>query len=298
MKMILVCIYAVRMDLTESSAPAATLSDSPPACHLLNELRSLNDRLQRSDLRPSAETDAAFGRLVELCTSADERTAAEVLARPDTTELLHSLRRISAEGETRLEQHWAGELVEAADPWEVLHRFPYLDNYRDLVRVERAAAAAVGSGEPRTVAFLGAGPLPLTGLVHAHDHGTRVINVDCDERACILAAGATQELGLSDRVSTVHADAAAAAQRDDVATADVVVLAALVGEDSSGKLPVLDVLARCLHPGTTLLVRSAHRMRAALYPVVTADELHGFRPLLEVHPRNDVVNSVLVARPR
>ncbi|MHA6799997.1 nicotianamine synthase family protein [Bounagaea algeriensis] len=286
------------MDLPESSAPAATLPEPASACHLLDELRSLNDRLQRSDLRPSAETDATFGRLVELCTSTDERTAGEVLARPGITELLRSLRRISADGETLLEQHWAGELVESTDPWAVLHRFPYLDNYRDLVRVERAAAAAAGAGNPRTVAFLGAGPLPLTGLVHAHDHGTRVVNVDCDERACTLAAGTTRALGLSDRVSTVHADAAAAAQRGDVATADVVVLAALVGEDSSGKSPVLDVLARRLHPGTTLLVRSAHRMRAALYPVVSVDELHGFRPLLEVHPCNDVVNSVLVARPR
>ncbi|GAB2743070.1 hypothetical protein GCM10027174_15880 [Salinifilum aidingensis] len=285
------------MDLPEPAAPTASLPTFPHAADLLDELRRLNDRLQQIDLRPSAETDALFGRLVELCTSADERTAGEVLSRPDSTALLRSLRRLSAEGETRLEQHWARELLGAAAPWAVLNRFPYLDNYHDLVRVERAAAAAVGAGEPRSVAFLGAGPLPLTGLVHAHQHGARVVHVDCDEGACTLAAGVARALGLSDRVGTVHADAVAAAQRDDVANADVVVLAALVGEDGSGKRSVLDALARRLHPRTTLQVRSAHRMRAALYPVISADELHGFRPLLEVHPCNEVVNSVLVARP-
>lgn len=238
-----------------------------------------------------------FGRLVELCTSAGDGTARDVLARRESTELVRSLREVSSRGETQLEQHWAKEVASAEDAWAALHRFPYLDNYRDLVRVELAALTAIGAPAPPSVAVLGAGPLPLTGLVLAHDHGARVINVDCDAQACAMGAEVTSALSLSHLVRTVHADAADAGFHAEVAGADLVVLAALVGEDNAGKRAVLEALARTLHPQTTLLVRSAHSMRTALYPQISADELHGFRPLLEVHPWNDVVNSVLVARP-
>ncbi|MBE9373718.1 nicotianamine synthase [Saccharopolyspora sp. HNM0983] len=285
------------MDHFESPATTAPPLSSPEAARLLDELHALNEQLLGADLRPSAETNAVFGRLVELCISAEQEVAGDVLAHPDAPALLDSLRRLSAEGETLLEEHWAGALAEADDAWTVLNHFPYLGNYRDLVRLERAAAAAGGVDDLGTVAFLGAGPLPLTGLVLAHEHGVRVVNVDRDENACALAAAATEALGLSDRVSTVQADAAEAARREDVAGADVVALAALVGADHAEKRPVLDALAARLHRRTRLLLRTAHRMRTALYPAISADELHGFRPLLELHPHNEVVNSVLVAQP-
>lgn len=285
------------MDPFESSAATVPPLDLSTAARLLDELHRLNAQLLRSDLRPSAETNAVFGRLVDLCVSVEEAVAVDVLAHPDAPELLRSLRTLSAAGETLLEQHWAGELARARDAWTVLNHFPYLGNYRELVRLERAAAIAGGVDELGTVAFLGAGPLPLTGLVLAHEYGVGVANVDCDGHACELAASATEALGLSDRVSTVHTDAAEAARREDVGSADVVVLAALVGADNAEKQPILDALAGRLHRRTRLLIRTAHRMRTALYPAVSLDELRGFRPLLELHPHSDVINSVLVVQP-
>lgn len=285
------------MDHRESPATTAPPLDPTAASRLLDELHRLNAHLLRLDLRPCAETNAAFGRLVEQCLSVDEAVAGEVLNHPDAPALLRSLRALSAEGETLLEQHWAGELTAADDAWTVLNHFPYLGNYRDLVRLERAAATAGGVDELGTVAFLGAGPLPLTGLVLAHEYGAQVVNVDRDENACALAASVTEALGLSDRVSTVHADAAESARREDVAGADVVVLAALVGADNATKGPILDALAGRLHRRTRLLIRTAHRMRTALYPAISPDELREFRPVLELHPHGDVVNSVLVAQP-
>ncbi len=260
-------------------------------------LHQLSTRLGSSDLRPSPGTNATFGRLVQLCTSAGGRTAREVFASPGATDLLHSLRKVSARGETQLERYWASEVARAEDAWTALARFPYLDNYRDLVRVELAAAAAGGHSDPRSVAVLGAGPLPLTGLLLAHDHGAQVVNVDRDAEACALGSTVTSALSLSDHVRTIQADAADAGSLAEIAEADLVVLAALVGEDGAGKRSVLDALARALSPETTLLVRSAHGMRTALYPQTCPDDLHGFRLLLEVRPWGEVVNSVLVARP-
>lgn len=285
------------MYLSDSLPHATRPSLAATPFHLLSELDRLNNRLSAADLRPSPETNAAFERLVELCTSAGDRMSQEVLAHPQSAALLRSLRGVSARGETQLERHWATTVTEADDAWAALHRFPYLDNYRNLVRVELGAASAAGATPPRTVVVLGAGPLPLTGLVLAHEHDAHVINVDCDGEACALGAEVAAALSLSDAVRTVHADAADAARLDEIAAADLVVLAALVGDDSASKRRVLDSLSRSLSPRATLLVRSAHRMRTALYPSISPDDLHGFRPLLEVHPCDDVVNSVLVARP-
>lgn len=290
-------MYRHRVSLSESLPRPASASDSPSARALLRELRLLNEQLTTADLRPSPETNAAFSRLVELCATADEQTARDVLAHSGSAELVSSLREVSARGETCLEQHWAHEVTSSGDAWSELKRFPYLENYRDLVRVELAAASAVGHQAPRSVVVLGSGPLPLTGLLLAHGHGAQVVNVDCDAEACALGAEVASALSLSDRVRTIHADAAEAGNLDEVAEADLVVLAALVGQASTAKRPVLESLARTLRPEATLLVRSADRLRTALYPRISPDELHGFRPLLEVHPWDEVVNSVLVAQP-
>lgn len=271
---------------------------TPTSSELSSELHRLNEVLVGLDPRPSPETNTTFERLVRLCTSVDEHTARQVLATPRIGGLLRSLREVSARGETELERHWATEVSRAEDPWATLRSFPYLDNYRDLVRVELGASAAAGAPGPRSVAVLGAGPLPLTGLLLAHDHRVQVVNVDCSAHACSLGADVTTALSLSDRVSTVWAEAAQAAHLEEVENADLVVLAALVGEDGAGKRPTLRALARVMRPHATLLVRSAHHLRTALYPRVSPDDLDGFRPLLEVNPCDEVVNSVLVARPQ
>ncbi|TCP55028.1 nicotianamine synthase [Tamaricihabitans halophyticus] len=271
--------------------------ESCPSSVLLTELSRLHAQLAATDLRPSPTTDAAFGRLVELCVRAGERDAREVLADPRSAELVPALRAVSARGETLLEHHWAERVLAADDAWTALRQFPYLDNYRELVRMELAAAEAVGFGMPKSVVILGAGPLPLTGLVLAHEHGIRVVHVDHNTRACASGAELAATLGLSDRVSTVVADASEAAGLAELREADLVVLAALVGMDGAAKRPVLAALSRNMRADARLLVRSAHRLRTVLYPAVAADDLLGFRPLLEMHPWGEVVNSVLLARP-
>ncbi|MHA6794347.1 nicotianamine synthase family protein [Pseudonocardia bannensis] len=271
---------------------------SPAALAVARRLHELRERLAATDLQPSAQVNAAFSELVELCCRTPPPVEGEVLRQ--VVEHAPSLRALCAAGECELERHWATRIVAARDPQVALRAFPYLANYQDLVRLELGALAAVGEPVPSRVVVLGAGPLPLTGMVLAADHGAHVVHVDRDAESLSLGTELMRTLGLGDRISSVHADLEDPAGREAVAAAcreaDAVVLAALVGADAPAKAEISRWLGTALTPGTPVLARSAAGLRTLLYPRVGPDDLPGLEVALEVHPRTDVVNSVLVAR--
>ena len=274
-------------------SPTAALATSD----FLTQLHELANRLNETDLRPCPEVNEAFGRLVELCTVIDDHLTGQVLRDPAAAPLIASLRAVSSRGESELERAWARSVISADNPWAELRHFPYLGNYQRLVRFELAGLAAVGAEPPRSTVVLGAGPLPLTGLVLARDHGVRVTNVDHDAEACELGSDLVRALGLEAKVDTVCDDARGAADLPAVALSDTVLLAALAGSDGAAKRDITRPLAHAMRPEAHLLTRSAHRLRTALYPEVSPDDLEGFTTLVEMHPCDDVVNSVLIARP-
>lgn len=262
-----------------------------------DRLVALRTRLERTDLRPGALVDAAFSELVGLCCHPPAGCAGRVLER--VAPHAEALRALSATGEGLMERYWAERITTAADPLAELDRFPYLGNYHDLVRLELAALAAVGVPAPRRAVVLGSGPLPLTGLVLAARHGVDVLHVDRDPDAARAGDAVAAALGIPAR--TVQADAAAPSAAGDLAAglagADLVLVGALVGADAAAKEALGTRLAAAA-PHATLLVRTAAGLRTLLYPEATAADLPGLDVLLEVHPRTDVVNSVLVARAR
>jgi SAM-dependent methyltransferase len=261
-------------------------------------LRSLHGRLAgRPHLRPGGEVDALFGELVRLAVSAPAGTPAP-LATGDGPRLRDGLHRLCAAGEAELERHWAARIAGAADPVRTLEAFPYLGNYRRLARLEVDALAAAGAGAGaagrpiRRVAFVGAGPLPLSALLLAESLGVPVDAVDRDPAAVADGLRVAAALSADGAVTFVAGDV-----RDlSFAAHDVVVLAALVGATAAAKRDVLAHLARAMAPGATLVARSARSARTLLYPGLDRRHLAGFELQAVVHPTCDVVNSVVVAR--
>jgi hypothetical protein len=84
----------------------------------------------------------------------------------------------------------------------------------------------------------------------------------------------------------------------DLGGYDVVILAALVGASGPEKRAVLGHLAASMSPGAVLLARSARGMRSLLYPAIEPAALDGFELQAVVHPVDEVVNSVVLARAR
>jgi nicotianamine synthase len=284
-------------------SPATPSPDRLPPGEVADRIVALYDELERlaaeSELEPGDPTDGLFAGLVDLCAHRSEPDAAAVLADPRVRAAAGRLRRLCAEGEFRLERSWAHRISAATDPEREFAAFPYLDNYRALTALELNTIAGLRPGhpEPGRVCVLGSGPLPLTALLIARTLGATVEAVDLDPEATGLAGDVLRRLAGGGLVQPRTDDAGRSA---GASAADVVVLAALVGLDPVGKREVIAAVARRLRPGALLLVRSAHRLRTLLYPPCTVDDLVAagdgqLRPLAELHPMTDVVNSVVIA---
>jgi nicotianamine synthase len=232
----------------------------------------------------------------------DDQAAAGVLTDPGIRRLRPELLSICARGESMLEQVWARRVVHAVDPWSELYRFPYLDNYRQLTRLElhTVAGARCGRLPAGRICFLGGGALPVSALLMHRELGSVVDVVDNHPQAVELARQVLGRLAPGPGIRVVRAEAGSPEDMAQIlADCELVFVAALVGCTRAQKQAVLRAVGQALKPGALLVVRSAHGLRSLLYPVVEPDdvtEAAGCTPQVLVHPLDDVVNSVLVAR--
>lgn len=270
----------------------ATQRDALTCAETLQDVLGTLEALD--DLGPSPHVDATFGRLVRTVVETPERLADAVLDRLEPARF----RRISGLGEHALETAWAERIRSGTR----LAAFPYRDNYEHLSALE--AGLLRRAGPASSVAFLGAGPLPLSAVLLARRLGAAVTGLDRDAAAVADARAITPHLlaqrpprarGAGYDRATVTFERADAYDADLTAY-DTVVVAALVGESADDKRRLLDHLAAATRPGAVVLVRSARALRTLLYPAVPLDALRGFEVLDVVHPTDDVINSVVVAR--
>jgi hypothetical protein len=243
------------------------------------------------DLSPGPRVNELFGRLVELVLTTPAHHVRDVLADPEIRALRPRLRELCSRGEYELELAWARRVARSPDPVAELALFPYMDNYRQLTRMELTALRGVASKPIRSVAFAGSGPLPLSSLLLAGELGVPVDNHDRDALAITSSRRLVEVLG-PPGLRFHQMDVCDA----DLSGYDVVVLAALVGDTSAEKASMLQRLATTMAPGALLLLRSAHGMRTLLYPEVDLGLLDGFELLSVVHPEDEVINSVVVVR--
>ena len=185
-------------------SPAGPVGQNSPAgpSGLLADILALHDALAAEpSLEPGPRTDALFTALVALAVAprAPQEVDA-VLADPRLTERLPDLRARCATGEYALERAWAHRVLAADDPHAALEAFPYLQNYRDLTRIEYHAVAGHAPRAPRRALFVGSGPLPLSALLLAR-HGVRVDAVDIDPEAVELGGRLAAALGDDVRVA-------------------------------------------------------------------------------------------------
>lgn len=243
-------------------------------------------------LSPTAEVDALFGELVGIVVDTPCACADRVMEDPIVRAIQPRLHDLCSRGEFELESAWAERIVANAAPRAELARFPYYGNYRQLSRLERCGVAAVSDRPLTRVAFVGAGPLPLSALLLAEDTGATVHGFDRDQHAVAQARRLAEAVGCRG-VSFMHCDIEVHEALD---TYDLVVLAALVGRTPTAKRRIVQRLGRRMAPGAHLVVRSAHAMRTLLYPPMPVEDFAPFDLLAVIHPYGEVINSVAIAR--
>src|SRR5262245_2637294 len=168
-----------------------------------------------------------------------------------------------AEGE--MERCW-GEMLcaraslVAAD----LTDFIYWDSYRNLVAAELSNLPVdLGLGKGQSIAFVGAGPLPLSAIILHICTGLRVTCIDRDPRACRIACELCRKAGLRDIDVTCAGGA-----RYDYTSHPLVLIASLV--------PDKGAVMRCIRercPHAVVGLRSAEGLCSLLYDPVDEAEL-------------------------
>lgn len=229
-------------------------------------------------------------------------------------EVLPSLRDICSKAESCFEFHSATKIIgDGKDgPEKALERtknFRYYSNYVELAWLELCAVRAARQLKPRRIAFIGSGPLPLTSLCllqeikkEAHQgpdpQDIKFLNVDCDQAAIDISRALCHALGdWSEGMEFLCAQAGS--PEVDLGEYDIVYLAALVGMSQEEKEEITLRVANSMQPGSLLVVRSAASIRKCLYlefDIATERLLEKLEPCLTLHPHNEVVNSVIVAR--
>jgi nicotianamine synthase len=244
-------------------------------------------------LAPGEETNRMFGGLVAAARAPLPLAKAEtVLAELHANIDIGDLHTLCAEGEFALEQHWAHRIRDAANPKKELKAFPYWSNYLKLAKLE-VAALRKAAPDAKKVLFVGAGPLPLTAYIFAAHYGLDVTNLEVEESAACCALEWMEPILGAGHIPCHHMDVM---DFTGFADYDVIVLAALVGLNQAEKQRIVAHLHTHMSPEQLLMVRSVRGLRKLLYPVVKGSDLAGFDVVREVHPRGEVVNSVVLAR--
>ncbi len=190
---------------------------------------------------------------------------ADVLEEPRVRAIRGDLIRRLAVAEGEMEQCW-GETFCARDslaPTD-FRDFIYWDCYRHLVGAELGILPPdLGLEKGQSIAFVGAGPLPLSAIIMHLSTGRKVTCIDRDPRACSLACELCRKGGLTG-IAVTCADGA----DYDYANSPIVFIASLVPEKAK--------VMRCIRercPRACVALRSAEGLCSLLYDPVDETEL-------------------------
>ncbi|KAM6578647.1 hypothetical protein CsatB_030484 [Cannabis sativa] len=264
-------------------------------CDLYSQISSLDS------LKPSKDVDTLFTQLVHTCIPPCPKFDIDKL--PKRVQKIRSnLIRLCGKAEGLLESHFSTILTTSSykNPLNHLKIFPYYNNYLKLSQLEYQILSQhfKNNQQPKKIAFVGSGPLPLTSIVLAMNHlkNTTFHNYDIDDSANSKASAlVVNDDDVSKRMVFKTSDVMNVTS--ELSQYDVVFLAALVGMDRDEKVKVIEHLGKYMAQGSILMLRSAHGARVFLYPVVdTHSDLTGFEVLDVFHPTDEVINSVVIAR--
>ncbi len=249
-----------------------------PIAKLYKELAALKN------LAPSKKVNRLFTKLVRFVL--DPRSVNTLAAKE-----VRALQIICQKAEYELEKHWAEKIIRSAHPEKTLARFPYLENYRKLAHMEWFSLLSCTTHATHGIFFAGGGPLPLTAIMLAREYGQKITVADISDEACSLSKKAVQALGLEKQIRVLKADAS---EYGAYGRHNVVVIAALAGLEKGAKEKILLNIKKSAPRGAHILARSSWGAREILYRPIEKKLYGVFKPLMEVRPQSDIINSVVI----
>lgn len=234
------------------------------------------------DYNPSEEVNKIFSELVNYALNNNIKLS--------DFNKVEQIQKICAKAEYYLELHWSNLISNDVCK---LEDFVYFDNYSKLTSLEWNTLSGCTHYKKHKVAFVGSGPLPITGIILAREYGLDVDMIDISSEAVTVSNKLISKLGLSKKINIIKSDAT---KFSDYNKYDVIYLAALAGTDNKTKKRIIKKINAGSKKGTHILLRSSFEGREILYKPVNKKDLKKFELVMEVRPYNDIVNSFLIIR--
>lgn len=231
---------------------------------------------EQSDLSPRNQRLNAilYGFVHDTMKERSPEEVASILDNERIRQIAPRLRRLLARAEYEMEYFCASAMVGGEtgleEGFSSYRNFLYRSNYDALVAAELDAmewqtqAQPIGS-ERGSVAFVGAGPLPISAILLHQRTGLRVTCIDSDDSACRL--GRQLVLHLSENEADYrNLDRAihfvnVSGEEHDYAMHPIVLIASLV----QTKAPIIAQIVNTAHTATTTIIRGAAGLSTLLY---------------------------------
>jgi nicotianamine synthase len=256
---------------------------------VIANITGITQRLkQQKSLQPNSTVNSLFTDLVASVQRHDAMHYQDIIHQYDLHCLAEDTQCLCSAGEYALELYWSEKIIHAKHPRAALEQFPYFDNYQQLVALESQTIKSVV--QPEKILFIGSGPLPLTAILLAQNYSWYIDCMDRDTSAYNYGTAVSQALAVPNLNFTcvdVH-------RYQDLAQYQVIVLGALVGVTSHEKEKILNHIYSQVQAGTRVLVRSSHGLRELLYPSIDTSRLQDWHIEKIIHPKNDLINSLIV----
>jgi len=232
--------------------------------------------MKETDLSPrNPQLNATLHRFVQDTT--EERSPEEVAAILNTAviqQIAPSVRHLLGRAEREMEHFCAAAMIdgesEADQRFSSYSNFIYRDNYEALVAAELQAMKwqpqiqQIRTGG-ESIAFIGAGPLPISAIMLHQRTGLQVTCIDSDRQACqlgrqLILCLAEKERGHRDIDKAVHF-VYASGEEHDYRMHPIVFVANLV----ESKEQIINRIVKTCHAVTTTIIRSAEGLSTLLY---------------------------------
>jgi hypothetical protein len=251
---------------------------------------------------------ALYGFVRDTMAERSPREVAAILNAPSIQQIIPSLRQLLGRAEYEMENFCAAAMIddeiEAEPRFSSYRNFIYRGNYDALVSAELHAMKWHGQTQPvragcESIAFVGAGPLPISAIMLHQRTGLRVTCIDSNERAfqlgqrliCLLAAKEAGHKDIDKMIHFIHAFG----EEHDYRMHPVVFIASLV----ENKEQIINRIVDTSNAATTTIIRSAEGLSTLLYrPADGVDNQEKYNAYLigKTKPSPEVINTSLVYR--
>jgi nicotianamine synthase len=235
-------------------------------------------------LTPNKEVNSTFHSLVSKVIENGEDSEL-------TTGEINDLQRLASVAEYELELHWSELISRSKDPNKKIKEFPFYKNYLELTQLEWNSLEWCTKHRKHSVLFCGGGPLPMTAILLAEKHGVSSTIIDNDSFAVTSSKKLVSRLGLTKLINIEKADGATYQKYSEF---NVVFVAALAGLELETKKRIFKSIYRNVLEGTHVIARSAHGNRKILYKPLPEYLYSMFKPVIEIRPFNDIINSIVI----